>query len=557
MIRAILFTILLLSHSQISLAAVTLDGKSITPALIARVAAGESVAVNAAAMHTVTQAHQVLINAAQNGLKIYGLTVGVGLNKDRPVVDIHGKLTAELIDASKKFNVGLLRAHAGGIGVPLSIRQARAVMVVRLNNLLNGGGGVQPAIIDAYINFLNKGITPVIPGTGSIGEGDITLLSHIGLAMLGEGEVFYKGQKIMAKTALHNSGTPAIEPFAKDALAILSANAYSSAMAALALNDLEHLLKLNTLTYTLSLQALNGNISPFLADTLKLRPYPEVVAMGNTLRQLLTGSSLWQQDDNRPLQDPISFRAGVYLLAELQQSYQQARTQLHIQLNSSDDNPGVITDVAAPGTRPQETTGYITADTVRGAVLPSANFEPLPWVLAFEKLNLALAHNSLAIAQQIVKLNNPAFTGLSRFLGTTDTVHSFGAMEKPVMALAMHNKALAMPVSMDYLPVAGDIEDIATNAPAVAERLQQQIDNSYMLLAILLVHDAQAIDLRKQKTADFTLSTASQPLYQAIRQQIPFMQTDRALDKDFATATKVARQFKTATAEGTQRETRP
>lgn len=69
-------------------------------------------------------------------------------------------------------------------------------------------------------------------------------------------------------------------------------------------------------------------------------------------------------------------------------------------------------------------------------------------------------------------------TGLTRFLGTDQTVHAFGAMEKPPVAPAMENKELAMPVSMDYLPVAGDIEDIATNAPRVVERMQQQIDNS-------------------------------------------------------------------------------
>ncbi|STV77742.1 Uncharacterised protein [Klebsiella variicola] len=67
---------------------------------------------------------------------------------------------------------------------------------------------------------------------------------------------------------------------------------------------------------------------------------------------------------------------------------------------------------------------------VKGAVLPTANFEPLPWVLSFEQLSLALAHSSLANAQQIVKLNNPSFTGLTRFLGTDNTVHAFGAMEK-------------------------------------------------------------------------------------------------------------------------------
>nr|WP_315297410.1 aromatic amino acid ammonia-lyase [Raoultella terrigena] len=539
----LMIALLTLSYSKVGLSAVTLDGHSVTPAIIASVADGEAVAISPAATARVEKAHQVLIEAAQNGQKIYGLTVGVGLNKDRPMVDVHGKLTDEVIAASKKFNVGLLHAHSGGIGEPMSQRIARATMVTRLNTLLTGGGGVQPEVIDAYVDFLNKGITPVIPSEGSIGEGDITIISHIGLAMIGEGDVYYQGKKVPAKVALERSKTSAVVPYAKDALSILSSNAYSASSGALALNSLAHLLPLNSLVYATSLEALNGNVSPFLENTLALRPYPEVVAMGSHLRTLLAGSSLWEHDDSRPLQDPLSFRSGVYLLAELQRSYQQAWDQLLVQLNSSDDNPGVAIGVSAPSDRPQDRLGYVDQNGVKGAVLPTANFEPLPWVLSFEQLSLALAHSSLANAQQVVKLNNPSFTGLTRFLGTDNTVHAFGAMEKPVMSLAMRNKELAMPVSMDFMPVAGDIEDIATNAPEVAQRLQQQIDNSYQLLGILLVHDAQAIDLRKQKNNGFRMSPPTGALYDALRRQVKFMDSDRPLSPDFAAAAQVLKTF--------------
>lgn len=539
----LMIALLTLSYSKVGLSAVTLDGHSVTPAIIASVADGEAVAISPAATARVEKAHQVLIEAAQNGQKIYGLTVGVGLNKDRPMVDVHGKLTDEVIAASKKFNVGLLHAHSGGIGEPMSQRIARATMVTRLNTLLTGGGGVQPEVIDAYVDFLNKGITPVIPSEGSIGEGDITIISHIGLAMIGEGDVYYQGKKVPAKVALERSKTSAVVPYAKDALSILSSNAYSASSGALALNSLAHLLPLNSLVYATSLEALNGNVSPFLENTLALRPYPEVVAMGSHLRTLLAGSSLWEHDDSRPLQDPLSFRSGVYLLAELQRSYQQAWDQLLVQLNSSDDNPGVAIGVSAPSDRPQDRLGYVDQNGVKGAVLPTANFEPLPWVLSFEQLSMALAHSSLANAQQVVKLNNPSFTGLTRFLGTDNTVHAFGAMEKPVMSLAMRNKELAMPVSMDFMPVAGDIEDIATNAPEVAQRLQQQIDNSYQLLGILLVHDAQAIDLRKQKNNGFRMSPPTGALYDALRRQVKFMDSDRPLSPDFAAAAQVLKTF--------------
>jgi histidine ammonia-lyase len=525
-----------LLHASLSFADVVLDGRSATPEIIASVADGETVRLAPAAMKRVEDAHTVLLEAAQAGQQIYGLTVGVGLNKDRKMVDAQGKLTQEIIDASGRFNVGLIHAHSGSVGPDMAVRTARAAMAARLNAMLDGGAGVQTSIVDTYVQFLNRGVTPAIPSGGSLGEADITILSHVGLAMLGEGDVYYQGRKIPAAEALGAAGIPPIKPYGKDALAILSSNAYSAGMAALALNDMGRLLNVSKLVYALSLQAFNGNVSPFLQDTLALRPFPYTVQAGNQLRTLLAGGSIWNHDAKRALQDPLSFRSGVYLLGEEDRVYAATRALLSVQLNSSDDNPGVAVGVTPRSTRSQEARGYVKVNGVTGAVLPSANFEPLPWVLSFEETGLVLAHNSLASAQRIIKLNDPHLTGLSRFLGTDQTVHAFGAMEKPPVALAMENKELAMPVSMDYLPVAGDIEDIATNAPRVVERVQQQIDNSFTLLGIELIHAGQAIDLRRQQQPDFTLSPATAGLYTALRGKVAFLDRDRPLTPDFRAA---------------------
>jgi histidine ammonia-lyase len=165
----------------------------------------------------------------------------------------------------------------------------------------------------------------------------------------------------------------------------------------------------------------------------------------------------------------------------------------------------------------------------------------LPWVLSFEETGLVLAHNSLASAQRIIKQNDPHMTGLSRFLGTDQTVHAFGAMEKPPVAPAMENKELVMPVSMDYLPVAGDIEDIATNAPRVAERVQQQIDNSFALLDITLIRaDSRGPDRRFSQATTAGLhalaSYRGSGLYTALRDKVAFFDRDRPLTPDFRAA---------------------
>ncbi|MGU3626022.1 HAL/PAL/TAL family ammonia-lyase [Comamonas sp. C24C] len=522
-------------------AAVELNGRNATPDVITRITLGERVQVAPAAMARVKKAHEVLMAAAAAGQKIYGLTVGVGQNKDRDMVDAHGQLSPEVIKASQEFNIGLLHAHAGGVGPDAPVQDVRAAMAARLNALLDGGAGVQASIVEAYVQFLNHGITPAMPALGSIGEADITLLSHVGTAMMGEGDVYYQGRKQPAAEVLRQLNIRPIEPVGKDALSILSSNAYASGMAALALQDMAHFNRISQLVFALSLQALNGNVSPFLKDSLALHPFPQTQKAGEDLRHLLDGSSLWNADDKRALQDPLSFRTGVYLLGEQALALEQASAQLAVQLNSSDDNPGVAVGAKPASDRAQEKRAYVEG---LGAVLPDANFEPLPWVLAMEKSGLSLAHSALASAQRVVKLNDPAFTGLSRFLGTEYSVHAFGAMEKPVMALAMQSLRLAQPASMNYLPVAGNIEDVATNAPIVAQNFRQQIQTGYQLLGVELVHAAQAIDLRRTKDPNFRLSPATAELFDALRNQVAFLDKDRALTLDFRAAAELLRTFR-------------
>jgi histidine ammonia-lyase len=525
-------------------AEVTLDGKTATPEIIAAIAQGESVKIAPEAMKTAENAFKVLCKAAGEGQIIYGLTVGVGLNKDRKYVDAKGELTQEIIDASSKFQIGLIRAHSGSVGPDMDIRTARATMATRLNMMLVGGAAVQIPVIEAYVSFLNKGLTPCMPSGGSMGEADITICSHVGQAMIGEGEVYFKGKKIPAAEGLKAIGMKPVKLFGKDALAILSSNAYSAGMAALALNDMAQLQRVNTVTFALSLQALNGNVSPFLEDTLALHPFPETVKAGAEIRGLLNGSSIWDRDDNRRLQDPLSFRDSVFTIGEVNRAYEAARFLFNIQLNSSDDNPGVAVGVTAKSDRWQEKRSYVTTEGGGGAVLPSANFEPLPWVIAFEQLGIALAHNSITSALRITKLGTPDFTGgLERYLGTANSYHAFGAMEKPPVALAMENKVLGTPVSTEFLPVAGQVEDVATNAPMVVERLQKQIDNSFTLLGMEAIHAAQAVDLRHVKTPDYKLSPATEKLYKGLRAKVAMLDFDRALTPDFRSADALMRSF--------------
>lgn len=505
---------------------IKLDGTSLTPTCVEAIANGEKVCVDPLAIENVKLSYKILINAALEGAKIYGLTIGVGLNKDQEWIDINGKFTHEVIKKSIQFNINLLRSHSVSVGPNIEKNIVRALMAIRLNSLLVGHSGIQPAIIDSYIQFLNLDIIPVIPSIGSIGEGDITIISYVGLAMIGEGYVFYQNKKCTAIDALNDAKVSIIKPWAKDALSILSSNSYSAAIASLALAKMAHYLDINETAYSLSLQSLNGNLSPFNELVLSARPYHEVNAMGQKLRELTAGSSLESVDPSRALQDPLSFRCGVYVLAALRKYYNEAYFQLYIQLNSSDDNPCVLLN---------DLNGINHGDSI----LPSANFETLPWVLAIENLQLALAHNGLSQVQQIIKFSDPTLTHLNRYLGVDKTVHGLAALEKTAVSLGTQMKLLAYPVSLDYLPVSGGIEDIATNAPLSADRLLTQVLYGFDLLAILLLYSTQAIDLRAQKDEVFKLSASALALYSKIREKVGFIEGDRSLSTDLSVIYKL------------------
>lgn len=522
---------------------ITLDGNNLTPAQVVQVARGGArVSISSTALERVQRSNDVLLLAAREGQKIYGLTAGVGLNKDQAFVDPSGGLSEEVIALSKTFNRNLLYAHSAGAGPEMEPEVVRAIMVTRLNSILFGATGVQTKVATLYRDFLNNDITPVTPSRGSVGEADITLITHIGLAMIGEGEVYYRGRKMPASQALTAAGIETLDPWGKDALSILSSNAYSEALAALAIEDFRHLLAMNKLLFALSLEALDGNVEPFLADSLNIRPFPHVGTAAADVRTILEGSYLWNPSEERALQDPLSFRTGAYTLGALERSLAELEDQLQIQLNSSDDNPAVIIGGSAASNRPEESYFYVEEDGLSGAVIPTANFSPLPWVISLQEAAIALSHASNASAQRTIKLSDPHFTHLSRFLGTEKTFHAYGAIQKVFASLAAENQSLAQPVSMDLISIAGNIEDLSTNGPRVARRFQEMIDNHYYIMGIELMHAAQATNLRLDKSPETTLATTTQSFFNNYRQSVTFLEVDRPLSPDIEASYNFLRQ---------------
>ena len=511
--------------------------RQLTIEMVNEVANGQAqVALSGDAKKNVQAGYDAVMQAALNNKAVYGLTVGVGWNKDKPVFhEANGQkiLSPELLQLSRAFNASSLRAHASGLGQPLSEHIVRASMVIRLNTFLNGEAGVSPAVAQQYVDFLNKKITPVVPEKGSVGEADITLASHIGLAMVGEWDVFYGGKRIPAQQAMRRAGVKPLVPVGKDFLSILSTNSLMAAQAVDVLNQSQRFYDKQVKLFALMLEGFDGNVAPFSHSAVDARPYPAMQKAAADIRAALAGSDLWRPDGKRALQDPLSYRSMAYSLGELGEANQQLRANLLIQINHTDDNPLVLIHGLAAGDNSPQMQQYEVNGSGSAAIVPTSNFNFLPVARSASQLNEAMAKLAEVMTQQLIRMENPDMTKLPRFLAAAQNEgHAFGAIQKPFVAVNQEIKTLAQPLWFSGATVAGNIEDTVSMSNQILMNSHAIVDGLYDISAFQLLHATQALNLCK----GFQAGGSSRELKRRYRQQVPFISEDTATTKIIETS---------------------
>ncbi|HMF28114.1 MAG TPA: aromatic amino acid lyase, partial [Candidatus Cybelea sp.] len=176
---------------------ISLDGHHLTLEEIEAVADGAPVAIAPAARERVKRAREFVDSRFDSGERIYGVTTGFGRLAN---------IAVDPVDAVA-LQLNLVRSHAAGTGEPLSIPFVRAAGVLRSNSLSAGHSGVKPETLELLVAMLERGVTPVVPSQGSVGaSGDLAPLAHMTLALIGEGEAFYRGERMPSRTALERAG---------------------------------------------------------------------------------------------------------------------------------------------------------------------------------------------------------------------------------------------------------------------------------------------------------------------------------------------------------------
>src|SRR2546421_4203857 len=250
----------------------SLSGQRLSLEQIIDVARGvEHVVLSTEARERVAESRRVVEEITESGRVVYGVNTGFGKLADIRIV------SSEL----RKLQLNLVRSHACGVGPPLSEMETRAMLLLRANVLALGYSGARPLIIETLIAMLERGVHPLIPEKGSVGaSGDLAPLAHLALTVIGEGEAFYKGERMASIDALKRAGIEPVELEAKEGLALLNGTQGMAAVGGLALHRAENLARVADVAGAMTLEALRGTPVAFDERIHAARPPPGQIQGG-------------------------------------------------------------------------------------------------------------------------------------------------------------------------------------------------------------------------------------------------------------------------------------
>jgi len=461
------------------------------------------------AREAVGSARAVVDAVVANNKLAYAITTGVGQLSD---VRIAG-------DQIRELQVNLVRSHAAGVGEPLSVAETRAMMLLRANSLAKGCSGVRPVVIDTLCEFLNRGVTPMVPSQGSVGaSGDLAPLAHLALALIGEGEcIDDKGARIAAAEALKQAQIKPLVLEAKEAISLINGTQGMLAVGTLALLAAEILVDTADVLGALCCDALKGTDVAFDERIHRARPHSGQLKSAANLRRVLEGSQIRESHrDCGKVQDAYSLRCIPQVHGAARDTLAHCREVFEIEVNSAVDNPLVFVS---------------DASQAEGDIISGGNFHGQPLAFALDFLAIALTALAGISERRLERLVNPALNeGLPPFLAAGAGLNSgFMLPQVTAASLVSENKVLAHPASADSITTSGNKEDYVSMGMTAAMKLTRIVANTRNVLAIEAMAVAQALDF----LAPLKTSKRGQAAHAAIRAVCPTMVKDRAMYQDF------------------------
>jgi histidine ammonia-lyase len=526
---------------------IILDGESLTFEQVVAVAHGAPgsprVTLSDAAKSKVERAARAVQTLIERGEIAYGITTGFGAFKDKII-------SPEEVEELQR---NIILSHAVGVGKPFDTPTVRAIMLIRANTLSRGFSGIKLATLELLLECLNNGIHPLIPQKGSLGaSGDLAPLAHMSLPLIGEGEAEFQGEMLSGKEALEKAGLEPVVLAAKEGLALTNGTTVMTAVGLLETWKAKYLADIADLSGCLSLEALHGTTLAFDERIHSLRPHPRQTICAENLRKILTGSQFVREFDPTNVQDAYTLRCMPQVHGACRDAIDYAIWVVTIELNAVTDNPLIFISPSSPSKQETLTDPIDSTDSqdYKIEVISGGNFHGEPLAIAFDYLAIALSELGNISERRIMRLTDEASNAhvLPAFLTEKGGLNSgFMIVQYTAASLATENKVLSHPASVDTIPSSANVEDHVSMGVTAALKLRQVSENLEHILSLELFSAAQGVDFRRKRLGhDKKLGAGTQPVYDSIRKEVPFIEADTVMYPYFEVIKKKieAREFK-------------
>lgn len=435
---------------------------------------------------------------------VYGITTGFGA------------LASTHIDPAEAatMQVRLLRSHAAGVGPPVPAPIVRAMMLLRARTLASGHSGVRPVVVEKILDLLNADFIPFVPGQGSVGaSGDLAPFAHLGLPLIGEGELLVNGERRPAAEVLLEAGIEPLVLKAKEGLSLLNGTEGMLAYGVVSLHRARRLVAAADLATAMSIGALMGSARPFRPEIHALRPHPGQVRSAATIAGLIEGSAIeasHHDDFVHAVQDAYSLRCAPQVHGATWDALTYAAKTFEVELGAVVDNPIVL-----PAT---------------GEVISAGNFHGQPLALALDMMAIAVTELGSISERRTDRLLDPNHSsGLPAFLSPRPGINSgYMLAQYTAAALVAENRVLSHPASVETIPTSGSQEDHVSMGWGAARKLWDVLMNTRRVLAIEILCAVQGLEYRKPLLP----SPRVQAVVERIRQTVPPLEDDRQISKE-------------------------
>ncbi len=479
---------------------IMLNGASLTLDVLKRIAIDhEPITIDEHALILVRKAREYVKDIANQDEAVYGINTGFG------------HLASVKIDKRElsELQANLLKSHACGVGEPLPVDTVRAMMALRINALIKGYSGLREEVILKLVEYLNHNMIPVVFEKGSLGaSGDLALLSHMSLPLIGLGEVFVDGIRMSTQDGLAKLGLIALSELkAKEGLSLINGTQGMNAIGSLVLDGAFHLYDYANLALSLTMEALEGITDAYDPRVHSIRNQEGQITAAKAILSYLEGSEYTTHQNHKRVQDAYSLRCAPQVHGATLDALNHVKMLVEREMNAVTDNPIVFAEDQK--------------------AISAGNFHGQPLAMAFDYLGIAIAELASISERRIERMVNPYLSGgLPPFLAKWSGLNS-GLMivQYTAASLVSENKVLAHPASVDSIPSSANQEDHVSMGTTAARKAASILDNTYKVIAMEIFVACQAIDFREKKQ----MGKMTERLYRIIRSEIPFLEKDETL----------------------------